>query len=58
MAEVVSVGANEWAVVSSRFEESRGEIDTFRDQDSLRKKFDKLVSSMKNTRDNSLMYGG
>lgn len=51
--EVVPLEANERSIVASRFEKDREENDPFRDQNFLRKKFDKLVTSKNNTGDAS-----
>lgn len=53
VAEVLPLGSNEWAVVAAQYEEGRTQDDTFRDQDSLRKKFEKLAAHKKSNGDAS-----
>lgn len=53
VADVLPLGSNEWAVVAAQYEEERSDEEPFRDQDSLRKKFDKLAAHKKNTGDPS-----
>lgn len=51
--DVLPLGANEWATVAERFNNESGAAGTYRDQDSLKKKFDKLANMKKSTGDPS-----
>lgn len=51
VAEELPLGANEWALVEKRFNDDGDDVAVMRDQDSLKKKFDKLAATKKSTGD-------